>query len=60
MTALQLLMTLGKICDEYCECQKCPLNFVNESTRMGCAWDFVADRKIARQVIKVCEKVRKE
>lgn len=59
MTALQVLMTIGKICNDHCGCQRCPLNFVNEPTRMGCACDFVADRKIARQVIKVCEEVRK-
>lgn len=59
MTALQVLMTIGKICDDHSGCQKCPLNFINEPTRMGCAWDFVADRKIAKQVIKVCEEERK-
>lgn len=62
MTALQVLMTIGKICEEHRGCQMCPLNFVNEPNRTGCAYDFVSDRKIARQVISICkeEKAREE
>ena len=48
------LMTMSNICIESDDCCKnCPLDFVDEEHRKGCAIDFLYDEQIAEKVKRI-------
>lgn len=60
MRNIDLLLTIGRICQKG-ECRNgCPFDFVNDKTRQGCAIDFLYDKKIARKVLKISHEIARE
>lgn len=48
------LVTMGNICKtNYDGCKNCPLDFVNEEHRRGCAKDFLYDEQISEKVKRI-------
>ena len=48
------LMTMNSICRTHNDCCKdCPLDFVDEEYRKGCAIDFLYDEQISEKVKRI-------